>query len=265
MAENPPLPPGAKKGRRYRRRHAALRAEYEGRSRKHKWLETHIWHAKRTHMAVLWGHRLALRRCDRGARSSHRSVTRACLLHDASYLQCFELTGPREPLSAFLSAALTPFRVYAMEYTAELTIAGRHVGPVRVAVAPGSSDEHMRAWVWIHPACTPEVLGLTPPPDVTLTQLWLNRFELRGVAATRLLRHALVLDESEPNAAIWAALGSPRAADQLPAGAMLAVSAIDPRLFTPSKMPAVDAGAAVTPAHAAQLRKARGDAREGSL
>jgi len=40
--------------------------EYERRQRQHKWLETHIWHAKRMFMNNLWGYKLvsySIERC----------------------------------------------------------------------------------------------------------------------------------------------------------------------------------------------------------
>uniref|UniRef100_A0A1B0C0P5 Pop1 N-terminal domain-containing protein n=1 Tax=Glossina palpalis gambiensis TaxID=67801 RepID=A0A1B0C0P5_9MUSC len=44
--------------RKYRRSPRNLLADYLRRQRKRKWLETHIWHAKRFHMIERWGYRL---------------------------------------------------------------------------------------------------------------------------------------------------------------------------------------------------------------
>ena len=49
-----------------------LNAEYERRSGNVDWLETHIWHAKRMHMANMWGWRLPVSPCEKSARAAHR-------------------------------------------------------------------------------------------------------------------------------------------------------------------------------------------------
>lgn len=58
----------------YRRRAANLLNAYVRRQRKIKWLETHIWHAKRFHMADIDGWKLPYRSCQRGFRYNETSV-----------------------------------------------------------------------------------------------------------------------------------------------------------------------------------------------
>ena len=75
--------------RRHRRRPSNLLEEYnrrqgEGRDR---WLETHIWHAKRFHMASLWGHKIPHFPNDKGWRACYRAATAKCLMWDFSYLR----------------------------------------------------------------------------------------------------------------------------------------------------------------------------------
>ncbi len=55
-------------------------AEYNRRQRKHKWLETHIWHAKRFHMVDLWGYRVPDLPNDKGFRACYRAAANGCLL-----------------------------------------------------------------------------------------------------------------------------------------------------------------------------------------
>ena len=66
--------------RRHRRRPANLLEEYARRKRKHVWLETHIWHAKRFHMTERWGYRLPDYPNDRGVRAVYRDSVRRCVL-----------------------------------------------------------------------------------------------------------------------------------------------------------------------------------------
>ncbi len=60
--------------RKYRRRPSNLLSEYERRKRPNKmWLETHIWHAKRFHMATKYGYRLALLNNNKNLRQASHS------------------------------------------------------------------------------------------------------------------------------------------------------------------------------------------------
>ena len=52
-----------------------------------RWLETHIWHAKRFHMASLWGHKIPHFPNDKGWRACYRAATSKCLMWDFSYLR----------------------------------------------------------------------------------------------------------------------------------------------------------------------------------
>jgi ribonuclease P/MRP protein subunit POP1 len=69
-----------KKSRRHRRKPSNLLAEYSRRQRKHVWLETHIWHAKRFRMAEQWGYKIPLHPNDKSVRASYRAMANGCLL-----------------------------------------------------------------------------------------------------------------------------------------------------------------------------------------
>ena len=79
--------------RKHRRRPSNLLLEYEKRSSNKRWLETHIWHAKRFRMAELWKCKIAERRNDRGVRAAYRDSRKECLIIDISWLHCFEIAG----------------------------------------------------------------------------------------------------------------------------------------------------------------------------
>lgn len=85
--------PKKRPSRRHRRRPSNLLLEYEKRSSSKRWLETHIWHAKRFHMAELWKCKIAERRNDRGVRAAYRDSRKESLIIDISWLQCFEIVG----------------------------------------------------------------------------------------------------------------------------------------------------------------------------
>ena len=66
--------------RRKGRKPSALRKEYLSRQKDKKWLETHIWHAKRMHMETQWGYRIAQSCCDKGLRANYRFMKHGCLI-----------------------------------------------------------------------------------------------------------------------------------------------------------------------------------------
>ncbi|KAK3090672.1 hypothetical protein FSP39_013594 [Pinctada imbricata] len=82
--------------RKYRRRPKNLLAEYNRRQRKHVWMETHIWHAKRFIMANKWGYRIPLHPTQKGTRAAYRATQRSCQIMDMSYLCCIEIVGIEE-------------------------------------------------------------------------------------------------------------------------------------------------------------------------
>ncbi|XP_002737579.1 ribonucleases P/MRP protein subunit POP1-like isoform X2 [Saccoglossus kowalevskii] len=85
----------AKRSRRHRRRPKNLFAEYERRKRKHIWLETHIWHAKRFHMSEKWGYKIPHHPNEKSVRASYRALAKHCLIQDISYYGVIEVTGPQ--------------------------------------------------------------------------------------------------------------------------------------------------------------------------
>jgi ribonuclease P/MRP protein subunit POP1 len=89
-----------------------------------KWLETHIWHAKRMKMNDIWGYRLvclhsvgcplsypspqAEHSTEKLFRPSHRAALHGCILHDASYTALIELKGKQELLRRVLNGCSDP-------------------------------------------------------------------------------------------------------------------------------------------------------------
>lgn len=90
-----------------RRRLRYLLNAFELRQKKHgHWTETHIWHAKRFHMASRWGVKYATRCSDKSDRSTYRLVQRnsACVM-DRSYFATFEISSQADDgLAPLLSA-----------------------------------------------------------------------------------------------------------------------------------------------------------------
>ncbi|CAM9323765.1 unnamed protein product [Phaeothamnion confervicola] len=72
-----------------------------------RWLETHIWHAKRCEMTDRWGWRLPLG-VQRGPRAAVAAVTDHCTVRDVTFLRPLEVRGPRAALAAVLSTMMDP-------------------------------------------------------------------------------------------------------------------------------------------------------------
>ncbi|KAI5716638.1 hypothetical protein M8J76_009819 [Diaphorina citri] len=158
--------------RKYRRRPSNLLAEYNRRQRRHVWLETHIWHAKRFAMRPVWGYKLPERPNEKSYRACVRALDRYCILQDISYLACIELVGPEVRLLQGLSqhtdrsTGLSPGAKCHLSGAKEGHVMfyerNRHpygaIGKVRVLWKPlpreeetsgDSSTRHL--WLWCHP------------------------------------------------------------------------------------------------------------------
>ncbi|XP_070555586.1 ribonucleases P/MRP protein subunit POP1-like [Ptychodera flava] len=177
-----------KKSRRHRRRPKNLLSEYERRKRKHVWLETHIWHAKRFHMAEKWGYKIPNHPNDKSVRAAYRALAKHCLLQDISYYGVIELTGPQGKLLTSLSH-LTNSEIGLTFASASYLTGARHgtillyksdqyphgcMGPVNVLWKPAQpssanesaakeekfdSAEMRQLWIWVHPSSYEEVLS----------------------------------------------------------------------------------------------------------
>ncbi|XP_066248711.1 ribonucleases P/MRP protein subunit POP1 [Euwallacea similis] len=88
------VPPKSKRpSRRHRRRPLYLQADYVRRQIRVKWLNTHIWHAKRFHMVEKWGYKLPKQPCDKSFKACYRATVKHCLVQDLSYIRCIEIVG----------------------------------------------------------------------------------------------------------------------------------------------------------------------------
>eukprot|EP00049_Salpingoeca_infusionum_P011135 m.192051 g.192051 ORF g.192051 m.192051 type:complete len:911 (-) comp14850_c1_seq15:273-3005(-) len=135
-----------KASRRQRRRPSNLNKEYERRSKANTWLETHMWHTKRFHMANLWGYRLPMKSCEKAARVNYRWLKTHCLLSDISYWQCIELTGTADAMFVALAARIHGLVreqfMTSLECTALACDAqGFPLAPVKVLLEPWTSQE----------------------------------------------------------------------------------------------------------------------------
>ncbi|XP_063976489.1 ribonucleases P/MRP protein subunit POP1 [Diachasmimorpha longicaudata] len=220
------LPPRSKRpSRKYRRRPHNLLLEYNRRKRTKKWLETHIWHAKRFHMCEKWGYKIPNFSNDRGYRASYRAVAKHCMIQDISYYSCIELTGPEGVL-------IERLRVHSrdeLSFGARLYLAGSRegslmfykrdhcpVGVVHFFWRPRVEESLRTLWIWVHPAFFDDVVheislsfGFSGTAGgqasmnsdesgcrVNLLVNYFNRFRLRGPLSIAVLSSTLKLPKS---------------------------------------------------------------------
>ncbi|MES1915709.1 MAG: hypothetical protein MHM6MM_007617 [Cercozoa sp. M6MM] len=194
--------------RKYRRRKGNALDKYARRSQKHQWLETHIWHAKRAHMANLWGYKLADRCAQRGARACHRASTSACSVFDASFWQCLEVSPAAGASLSEQLRQLTGADETKLSRTVSLLSVhetGRFPrGFVSVVQCVRLSER--LAWLFVHPAACARVKHLLSAAQLQLREIDVNRFELRGRQTPFVLQAVLRPREDCKNASLYDAV-----------------------------------------------------------
>ncbi|XP_012283622.1 ribonucleases P/MRP protein subunit POP1 [Orussus abietinus] len=165
------LPPKTKRpSRKHRRRPRRLALEYKRRRANKRWLETHLWHAKRFHMVEKWGYVVPNHSNDKCFRASFRAMTRNCLIQDISYYTCLEIRGPEEAIKSTLKAHCNP---YELSFSAKAYLTGKREGTVMFYAKneyPKSSIGYVHflwkcndslskvIWIWVHPSFYNEFL-----------------------------------------------------------------------------------------------------------
>ncbi|KAJ2846233.1 Ribonucleases P/MRP protein subunit pop1, partial [Coemansia brasiliensis] len=160
----------AKKSRRYKRRNASGRAEFERRQHGKRWLETHVWHAKRMRMCELWNTMVAETPNERSHRAAYRAAKENTHIQDVSYYAMLELTGPEAAIVALLRPLLSPteLTVAMRPYIggarmAPLTLHRKGMypqgllGPATALWQPGPTADCRTLWLRVHPASSDAV------------------------------------------------------------------------------------------------------------
>ncbi|KAI8062116.1 NUC188 domain-containing protein [Gongronella butleri] len=223
-----------------------------------QWLETHKWHIKRMKMQNWWGYRLAARPMFKARITNYRSFTKICLLHDASYYGCIELTGVERAIVQLMDTMTDPRlpSVGSQRYLKGTRCGSTFVYdqgafpcglicPITFVWRAAAVATKASLWVWVHPACFNDILkqmdsiksSLDDARDVKISDLrkQLVRFDLTGARSTALLQAVLTPIASSANADLWMQLQGVRSAACLPANCVLGLSVQDPRLRFPQK------------------------------
>ncbi|KAJ3031316.1 UNVERIFIED_CONTAM: hypothetical protein HDU68_005058 [Siphonaria sp. JEL0065] len=255
-------PQPIKKSRRAKRRPGAIFELFQKRSKDDKrWLDTHLWHAKRMHMCHKWGFMLGVHPNDKSTRASFRASQHAAIIHDASYQICLELKGSESSICTVLAAVVDPT---CLSIGAKRFVGGERQGSTfihrlgefpRGAVAPitffwisDCPDSGRVLWMWVHPSAASEVQEVVQTSinasklsvSVKSLKSELSRFELTGPRSHAILEEVLKTntscETSKDAHSTWALLEHLRTPSSLPAGVIFGLSIHDPRLTFPPKM-----------------------------
>ena len=168
----PPSKIKKRPSRKFRRRPSNLRQEYERRKnlQDNMWLETHIWHAKRFHMAKMYGYRLALHENGKCKRNVVKNLKDFCCIHDESYYVCYELKGHENDLVKGLNRLCS--EKTGLTFSAKIFFSGKCegrislyeadqypykcIGPCKFMWKP-EQNENRIIWIWLHPSIHKQV------------------------------------------------------------------------------------------------------------
>ncbi|KAF9285583.1 hypothetical protein BGZ74_001451 [Mortierella antarctica] len=271
--ESDPVKKGKKPDNRHKkRRPGTITQEYLRRQGTKRWLETHIWHAKRMKMVEQWGYKLAEHSNEHGIKSAYKSSHHQCILQDSSYNGCLEITGPKKSIVKLFDHMLDPSMptIGSARY-----IDGRRQyftylyecdSFPQSLIAPATflwKQEHMSSeetmdvdelskigqlWVWIHPSAfdkahesIKKTLADLKLGDVGITDLEnaLVTFDFTGPRSTALLQavlHPCTSGNINKDAhKVWDTISHLRTSSSLPPGVVLSLLVEDPRLTFPHK------------------------------
>ncbi|KAK1936859.1 ribonucleases domain containing protein [Babesia divergens] len=193
--------------------------EYRNRCARNRWLETHLYNAKRFVMGSFWGFRMALRTAQKCRRRCLRYSKRHCIVHDMSYVRVVHVSGRLSDLrqafsNVFADSSLMfadhylsgTYRSQAFAYATTET-SHRLICPVHFIWIPPrvppldspQTDDVRQIWFFVHPSAVVEFCDTIRDLQHDLECTLLNDFcifEVMGPISAFLLRAILKVDES---------------------------------------------------------------------
>jgi ribonuclease P/MRP protein subunit POP1 len=261
MARDPVV--AIRKFKRKRMTRRKGKANWINRKSVSKWLETHVWNAKRMKMIEKWGVKIALKRNQRSFRFMHRCSQTEAVLNDKSYNRVIEIVGKEHSITLMFDALVDPT---IASPSSSKYIRGEREGKTFLhspfcypskAVSPisflwksfKSDDDNMTVpetrtvWIFVHVSsysraieCITSAIGLLDLSDVKLDSAGpkLTRFELTGPKSHSVLVKALDLTKSfSESHSVWKLLEGLESPSTLHSGAVLGIEINDPRLRFP--------------------------------
>lgn len=169
-----------------------------------KWMETHMWHAKRFKIASMWGYKIPYESTLRAKRCIYRECRDSALVHDASYVQSISIIGAKMAIYSILEKA---FR------NKIINITNIHEGLLRndsdQIIAPVMfhgrllpDSDRVEVWIWVSAAGFPHALDYFH--SINNLQLsirdqkdWFNRYEVIGPKSSHIISSVLKPFDSE--------------------------------------------------------------------
>ncbi|TPX34544.1 hypothetical protein SmJEL517_g02836 [Synchytrium microbalum] len=237
--------------------------EYKRRQVTKRWLETHIWHAKRMKMIEIWGYRLAEHPNDKSLRSAFRAGNTQCVIHDASYTGTIELSGSLTNIKALLLHLIDPSTVpvSSARYTSGIRSGDSFLHrvdqypfgalcPVKFLWKPdtNANEATLRTlWLFVHPSAFNDALeevtiAVSHAEGIAVKRLdtELVRFELSGPRSHAILQQVLKIPldlNQSASVLLWNDLLHLRTPVSLPPSVVVGLAVDDPRLSFPPRMP----------------------------
>ncbi|KAG0236775.1 hypothetical protein BGX31_003811 [Mortierella sp. GBA43] len=231
--ESEPVKKGKKPDNRHKkRRPGTISQEYLRRQGTKRWLETHIWHAKRMKMVEIWGYKLAEHSNENGIKSAYKSSHHQCILQDSSYNGCLELTGSKKDIATIFSHLLDPtlpsivsarcisglrqftnrlyeYDSFPQRMVAPATFLWRQDDMTDNRTESGELSKECQLWMWIHPSAFEQAKtviqdavtksSLERSVQIKDLENSLVMFDFTGPRSTALLQAVLKPSKSSPS------------------------------------------------------------------
>lgn len=215
------------------RPHGKMQAMH--RNEEFRWLETHIWHAKRFHMAELWGWKVPFAPTMKQTRSLIAMTNESCTIRDISYLMIIEIKGNGDAIRERLRTMVDKNRVDIDSQKLKTLIMIelykvdgyplKTIGPVSLFWI----NKDM-IWIIIHPILKNDLLSELKDLNVNIIDGELNVFEVCGPQSTKVIRQSLQPSTENDDYLQKIIYGLPHPSAILP-GFSIAYIASDPRTY----------------------------------
>eukprot|EP00917_Polyrhabdina_sp_WS-2016_P032396 GHVP01069106.1.p1 GENE.GHVP01069106.1~~GHVP01069106.1.p1 ORF type:complete len:598 (-),score=109.58 GHVP01069106.1:392-2185(-) len=196
-----------------------------------RWLETHIWHAKRAHMKTLWGHKLAIQLVDKKFKRTLSKGLSDCTIHDYSYIKNLEIKGKEETIRAVLGKFEISLPITFWKQEEGLLIEdGFFMGPIGIIKEQISTAGSIYS-IWVHCCISKNISDKLKEAQLSITERDFTRFELFGIRSVDRIISVCRLVNRENDAQSKESTRS--ILEGMEKGSVLAGRCVDPRLGFP--------------------------------
>ncbi|KAJ3270564.1 hypothetical protein HDV01_007714 [Terramyces sp. JEL0728] len=262
MAKDPVHKPKKKESRKAQRKPARLLSKILTTPGYKKWLETHIWHAKRMKMEERWGLKIPIHTNQKSLRFAVRTMKYGSMIHDMSFMRIIQIHGNQKSIIEAFSSITDPTvpSIGAKKY-----INGSRSGTAflhsiyaypKAAICPVQFfwASNGKLWIWVHPNVYRRVYCLiqqalqgdmedeiqeNDKDEATVGGVQVKcmnnefvKFSFTGPRTHSILAHALTLadvDENKDAHTMWNQIKNISNPSTLPPGIVLALTIQDPR------------------------------------